>query len=158
MMFLKPKAEDSSKKLEKKLKKIIRKRCIEAERVKAVPYQKLYNRMVKEASWIVSEKLKRAANFDKDVVAGTTLEAYHAFYVKTETLNLYTDAVFVYNPYTGKSCLSDEFKFSSLEEVDQYVADVKKFLPAGIEVVKEESNWFAKNENRLYFTFKLRVD
>ena len=151
------KHKNASLSLEEKLKGIIQKRRDEQAKIEKIPREETYNRMVKEAFLVISDLWEMEAKLNKNIDPGTELTA-NAFFIAESTLQLYTDAIGVRNPETGKSCFYDTFVFESMEEFEKYVEDVKKLLPAGTEVLKREYTTYNGDGAKVHVIFKLKIE
>ncbi len=143
--------------LERKLRGIIEKRREDEAKVKEVPHEVMYDRMVQEAVLVITSQWETQCKF-YSIERGTELVA-RAFFVVENTLHLYSDIFGVINPKTGKSCFYEGFKFESMDEFWKYVEDVKKQLPEQTGVMKkrkENTTVFSDGpEVHVSFTFKI---
>lgn len=156
-MKLKKNNDVQETKIEKKLKKIISSRLKRMKKSSDFSREELYNIMVEDAVILIeyfwesmckhSNKLLRNA---EEVV---TIPAYNVFTVSS-SFDLYADeGDRVINPKTGRYCFFYDFMFKDIKEVNKYVDDVEKRLPAGTIInVNEDTATLS-----LSYTFKLRI-
>lgn len=154
----KMKDNNNSKALERKLRGIIEKRRADDAKIKEVPHQVMYDRMVQEAVLVITSEWETQCKVNS-IERGTKLVA-RAFFVVEDTLHLYSDIFGVINPNTGKSCFYDGFKFESMDEFEKFVKDVKEQLPEDTEVVKKrkESATVLSDGPEVHVSFNFKIE
>lgn len=114
------------------LKENLERRWETAEKSYGEEYDEKFNRLVDEAVLVIKEKWNVTVSYGIQYRLRTSdveLNAYNAFSI-TDELFVLSDSLFcIVNPATGRECFSDNFKLSSVEEKERFVAKVMSKLP-----------------------------
>lgn len=144
-------------KIEKKLKKIISARLKRKKNSSYFSHEELYNIMVEDAVTLIEYFWEVICKHSNDLLRNVedvvTISAYDVFTV-SNSFELYAnEGDRVVNPRTRRPCFFYDFTFKDIKEVNKYVDDVEKRLPAGT-IINVNENF---TDLSLSYTFKLRI-